>query len=565
MKEGFPLYRGWGGTRPDAPTSLADGSARAKNLTGWTRCPGWLLAAAGLRLVLHGIVGGGHGFQLDELHFLACGRRLAWAYVDHPALVPWLAHVAESLFGPGITPAELRCFSALAGAATVVLAGLLARELGGGRYAQWMAALTVLVMPLFVSSGELFMTVVFDQLAWALAFWLVVRTLRTGAGRGWLLVGLATGVGLEIKLTMYLFGLGLAVAFVATPVGRVHLRTVWPWLGGALAGGLILPNVRWQQAHGWATLKYMHHNNLWARQEWTLAAFLLSQVVYVGPAAVPLLVLGVRWANSRGAVPAARFILWIAGAVGAVLLVLQGKPYYLGPVYPALLAAGGVAVEAWSQRLADRLGAAWARGLRPALSAGIVLGALPFATVALPILPLNRLADSWERWLNPDLAGSVGWSELAAQVAAATDKLSPEEQSRTTILCISFVEAAAIEQFQPALAARIPVVSPHNTYWFWGPGRRDPQTVIPRDHHLVAEIRRLENESRRHRHPQRSRVQVDERRLDPARPVAVVPRLEPVAPQRIAQGNFRGFARRHGGGFRARPSRRTPPRSGRSR
>ena len=439
---------------------------------------GWLLAAAALRLVLHAVVGSGNGFQLDELHFLACGRRPAWGYVDHPALVPWLARMAESLFGPGITPAELRGFSALAGAATVFLAGLVARELGGKRYAQGVAALTVLVMPLFVSTGELFGTVVFDQMAWALAFWLVVRTLRTGAGRGWLLVGLAAGVGLEIKLTMYLFGLGLAVALVATPVGRRHLRTVWPWLAGALAGGLILPNVFWQQAHGWATLEFMHNNNRWTRQEWTPAAFLLAQVVHVGPLAVPLLALGVRWAGSREAVPGARFILWIAGTVGAVLLILQGKPYYLSPVYPALAAAGGVALETWGPRLAERLGRAWTRGLRLGLAAGLVLGALPFAPVTLPILPPDRLADSWALWFNPDLTASVGWPELAAQVAAAVDELSPEEQSRTTILCVSFVEAAAIEQFQPALAARMPVVSPHNTYWLWGPGRRDPQTVI---------------------------------------------------------------------------------------
>ena len=439
---------------------------------------GWLLAAAALRLVLHAAVGSGSGFQLDELHFLACGRRPAWAYVDHPALVPWLARMAENFFGPGITPAELRSFSALAGAATVVLAGLLAREIGGKRHAQGMAALTVLVMPLFVSSGELFTTVVFDQMAWALAFWLVARTLRTGTGRGWLLVGMAAGVGLEIKLTMYLFGLGLAVALVATPVGRRHLRTVWPWLGGVLAGGLILPNVFWQQTHGWATLECMHNNNWWSRQEWTLAAFLLAQVFQVGPSAVPLLALGVRWACSRDAAPGARFILWIAGTVGAVLLALQGKAYYPGPVYPALAAVGGAALEAWGPWLAEWLGAGWARGLRPAVAAGIALGALPFALAALPTLPPDRLVDSWELWLNPDLAASVGWPELAAQVAAAVDKLSPEEQSRTTILCVSFVEAAAIEQFQPALAARVPVVSPHNTYWLWGSGRRDPQTVI---------------------------------------------------------------------------------------
>ena len=437
-----------------------------------------LLPLAAVKLVVHALVGNGYGFHQDEFYYLACGRRPAWGYVDQPPLVPLLGRLVEILFGvAALTPGELRCFSALAGAGTVVLGGLMARELGGGRFAQGFAALAVLTMPLFVATGELFQTVVFDQLLWALAFWLVLRTLRTRPGRGWLWVGLAAGVGLETKHTMGLFGLGLAAALLATRTGRRHLRTPWPWLGGAVALALLLPNLFWQHAHGWPTAEFIHNSNARNREDWTLAKFLGLQVVFVGPGVVPLLLLGVWWAFSAGGKLGVRGVVCIVGVVFAALLGLRGKPYYAGPIYPVLAAVGSVALEALAARW-DARAAAPRRWLRPAAAIGIVLCALPLVPAVLPVIPPERLAASWEFRLNDDFGRHLGWPQLVTQVEAILRGLPASEQSRTTILSAYYEAAAAIEHFDPALAARVPVVSPHNNYWLWGPGSRDPQTVI---------------------------------------------------------------------------------------
>ena len=439
---------------------------------------GVLLPLAAMKLVIHALIGNGYGFHQDEFYYLACGRRPAWGYVDQPPLVPLLGHLVETLFGvAALTPVELRGFSALAGAGTVVLGGLMARELGGGRYAQGLAALAVLALPLFLATGELFQTVVFDQLCWALAFWLVLRTLRTGPGRGWLLVGLAAGVGLETKHTMGLFGVGLAVALLATRTGRRHLWTPWPWLGGGVALALLLPNLLWQHAHGWPTAEFVHHNNEWNRQEWTLGKFLVLQGVFTNPAVLPLLALGAWWAFSADGKPGARVVVCLAGVVFAALLVLRGKPYYVGPIYPALAAVGSVALEALAARRAARETAP-RRWLRPAAAGAVVLGASPLVPAVLPIVPPARLAASWEFWLNDDLGAQIGWPELVAQVKTILRGLPASEQARTTILSVNYEAASAIEHFDPALAARLPVVSPHNSYWLWGPGNREPQTVI---------------------------------------------------------------------------------------
>ena len=439
---------------------------------------GLLLPLAALKLVIHALIGSGYGFHQDEFYYLACGRRPAWGYVDQPPLVPLLGHLVESLFGvAALTSGELRCFSALAGAGVVVLGGLMARELGGGRYAQGLAALAVLALPLFLATGELFQTVVFDQLCWALAFWLVLRTLRTGQGQGWLLVGLAAGVGLETKHTMGLFGLGLAVALLATQTGRRHLRTPWPWLGGGLALALLLPNLLWQHAHGWPTAEFVHNNNEWNRREWSLLKFLVLQAVFTNPAVMPLLALGAWWTFTADGKPGARVVVCLAAVVFAALLVLRGKHYYVGPIYPALAAVGSVALEALTARWAAREMAP-RRWLRPAAAGVVVLGALPLVPAMLPIIPPARLAASWELRLNDDFGRHVGWPELVAQVETILRGLPASEQDRTTILSAYYEAASAIEHFDPALAARVPVVSPHNSYWLWGPGRREPRTVI---------------------------------------------------------------------------------------
>ena len=442
---------------------------------------GVLLALAAVKLLLHAAIGSRYGFFRDEFYYLACGQHPAWGYVDQPPLVPLIGRLAETIFGVAtLTPGELRGFGAVAGAATMVFTGLLARELGGGRFAQGLATLTVLVMPVFLATGELFETVVFDQLMWAATVWLAVRTLRTGDARGWLGVGLVAGIGLETKYTMGMLGLGLAVALATTATGRRHLRTPWPWLGGALALLCLLPNLLWQHANGWASLEFIHNNNARNREDWTLAKFFLFQGLTVGLGVLPLLGLGLWRACSRGVADGPRAVGWICAVVMLILLGLRGKFYYAGPIYPALAAVGCVVAEEMTARWAARRRAAGGstRWLRPALAAGLVCGALPELPVVLPLLPPSALAGSWEVKINHDFPEEFGWRELTAQVEGIFRGLPEAERAGTTVLTVNYGEAAAIQRFTGIPATEMLVVCPHNNYWVWGPGTREPQTVI---------------------------------------------------------------------------------------
>src|SRR5260370_24292783 len=106
-----------------------------------------------------------YGFHRDELYFLAAGQHLEARYVDQPVLTPLLAWVSLKLFGVSLL--GLRVWPALAAWATVVIAGLTARELGGTRRAQLLAAVAAATMPALLAIDHLAAPTAFHVLAWA--------------------------------------------------------------------------------------------------------------------------------------------------------------------------------------------------------------------------------------------------------------------------------------------------------------------------------------------------------------------------------------------------------------
>jgi 4-amino-4-deoxy-L-arabinose transferase-like glycosyltransferase len=109
--------------------------------------------------------------------------------MDFPPAIALLSEAVRATLGESL-PA-IRLVPALAGTALLVLAALIARELGGGRRAQAIAALGVLASPLFLRSANLFQPVVLDQLAWTAALYALVRLCRDASRRWWILLGAA--------------------------------------------------------------------------------------------------------------------------------------------------------------------------------------------------------------------------------------------------------------------------------------------------------------------------------------------------------------------------------------
>jgi hypothetical protein len=389
-----------------------------------------------------------YGWHRDELYYLASGNHLAWGYVDYPPVTPALARLEEAVFGVSLV--GLRLLPALAGAAIVVLAGLLARELGGARAAQVLAALLTLACPLFLGANTLFQTVTFEQLWVVLALLLVARLVRTGDPRWWLAVGLVLGLGLETKYTVLDIAAGLAAGVLLTGARR-HLATPWPWLGLAVAALVAVPNLAWQVQHGWPTLEYLRNHQASNRRDYPPAVFLLEQTGQVG-LELPVVLWG-GWFLLRS--PRYRLLGWTCVVALTALLILGGKPYYLGPIYPLLIAAGAAQVTA----------ALPGRGWRAGIAAAAIGQAVLALPIVLPVLPAPAMAQLGLYRLRSDYADESGWDEYVTHVHAAWDSLPPADRARVVVVTANYGEAGALDALGPLPR----VFSGHLTYWYWGP------------------------------------------------------------------------------------------------
>jgi hypothetical protein len=435
------------------------------------------VAAATVALLL--IVASRYGYHRDELYFLEASRHMAWGYVDQPPLSVAFVWLSRMLFGDSLE--GLRLFPALAMGAAVVVTGLMTRELGGGRFAQSLASLSLAMCP-FLIAGHFAGPTVYDLVFWALALWLVIRILRTGATRLWLLVGLVVGVGLLNKETMLFLLFGLAAGLIVNRQWRTF-ASPWVWAGLAVAVLIWSPVLIWEARHGWPTLEMWgslrrEHSGAGASLTYPFIEIILPGVwaLAVWAAGFWALLSEARWRAYR--------CLAIAFLVLLVLfwIFVGDRPYYVGPLFTVLLAAGSVvaaAVVEGARRFfstkAPRRRLVW-RSQRAALSFVIVFAAI-LLPLSLPVLPPRVLATVPLQKLNYNLGEEIGWPDFVDTVARAYFSLPPAERRTTVIVTGNYGEAGAIDRYGPALGLPQPY-SGHNNYWWWGPPQPSLGTAV---------------------------------------------------------------------------------------
>lgn len=439
------------------------------------------LVAALATLALHLPVLTRYGWFRDELYYVACASRLDWGYVDHPPLSIALLALVRSLAGDSLL--AFRLVAAVAGAVTVFLTCRLARELGGGRFAQALAGFAAFASPVLLGVTRFYSMNALDPLLWALAALALVRALRSSRTRDWLALGSVCGLGLLNKLSMSWLVAALFAGVLLTPHRR-QLPTPGPWLGLALALAMFSPHVAWQVAHDWPTVEFMRNAAGSKMAPVTLVGFLAGQLLNMGPGNALVGLAGLGFALFATAGRAWRVLAILVLAVAGILVAAgTSRANYLAVTYPILFALGGLAWEAWSRRRP--------RAIRVPLVLAVALLTLPLAPFALPLLPAesflryqSRLgfAPSTEERkqvgpLPQGYADMFGWPELAAEVAKAADRLSPEERRRAIVFGQNYGQAGAIEVLGRPLG--LPrAVSGHNNFWIWGPGVWDGSVMI---------------------------------------------------------------------------------------
>jgi hypothetical protein len=428
-----------------------------------------LVALCTCKLLLHLFTSVRHyGYFRDELYYLDLARHLDWGYVDCAPLVAVYAKVALLLGG---SLAALRIIPALAGTALVALTIMVARELGGNRYAQFLAGLCILLCPaVLVMSGLMTMNV-FESLFWTACILVVARILRTGDSRLWLWFGLIAGLGLENKHSTLSFGFALTIALLLTQHRREFAKP-WIWIAGAIALALFLPNIIWQVRHHFPTLEDLEN----VRREGKNVvlgplAFVKEQIIDMHPILLLVWFPGLIWLlrERRWRVLGLTFVVFFV-----MMETAHAKNYYVFPIYPMLFAAGAVAIEQW---LRNR--AAWTRA---AVVAVILLATVPAIPLFTWMLPPERLLAfqnaigfkpakqevHHESLVMQPIADQFGWPEMVREVAAIYDSLPPTDRAETGIWAGNYGEAGAINQFGSQYG--LPRAwSRHQNHWYWGP------------------------------------------------------------------------------------------------
>jgi len=436
---------------------------------------------AAASLLLHFLGRERYGFFRDELYYIACGNHLAFGYVDQPPLVALVARFSSLAFGP--TMSGFRFFPALASAGLVLLTGWMTRELGGGRFAQVLASLAVLLAPIYLAFGGFLSMNAFEPLFWITCSYILVRILKGGDQRLWVPFGVVAGVGLQNKHTMLMFAFATVTGMILARDWK-HMRTKWFWFGGALSFVIFLPNLVWEAQHNWPQIEVVRNAQMIKNAPVGLLRFLGEQFLFLNPVVFPIVAAGLTWLLLSKSEKRFRPLGWAFLVVIAVVKLLHGKTYYPMPFYPIVLAAGGVGL--------GRLLLESKKWLRMGYLALLVFSGLLILPFGVPVLPLEILLRyqklislqnvvQMERGSHGELhqlyADMLGWDSMTATIADVYYQLSPSEQAQCAILAGNYGEAGAIDLIGAKYG--LPrAISGHNSYYFWGPNGHKGEVVI---------------------------------------------------------------------------------------
>lgn len=421
-----------------------------------------------------------YGIFIDELYFLACSRRPAFGYVDHPPLSILFLTAWTTWFGDSLL--SLRVPPALAAAALVLLTGKLAHRLGAGSRGRLLAALSVATVASLNVVFSYYSMNAFEALLWPLLLYLTIELIRSRNLRFWLLIGLVGGVAFLNKHTaVLLFGaLGLALAVSRE---RTMLRSRYAVLAALLALAVVLPNLVWMGRHDWISLEFYRGAGAKNIATPPLAA-LGQQILALNPGLLPLLVVGlIHLFRSPSTAP----YRWIGSTylilLGAMVFSGQSRPDRIMGIYPVLLAAGAAGVDSYASR--SGRWALWAFGMVPL---AVYLTVLP---VLQPIFPPSFTASYSQRLgfvpaieksgrstvLPQWIADRLGWRELAAAVSRVYVDLPEPERRGTVAVTPGYANAGAIEYYADQMPLP-PAFSPHNNYYLWGPPPEGTHTIL---------------------------------------------------------------------------------------
>ena len=423
------------------------------------------------KLFIHWFGNQNYGFHRDELLHLAASEHLDWGFLEFPPFIAFIGKLSYWMFGYSLM--GVRLFPTLAGIGILILCCLIAKELGGKRWAVLLTGLCVLAFVSFYRNHTLFQPVAFNQFFWTLGFFVLIKYLKTNQLSWLIFLGVVGGLGLMNKYLMLVWGLGIAIGLLFYNRGQPYKS--WRLYGAGLIALLIfLPNILWQYQHGWPELLHLaelQSKQLNGQNPFSFGLYQLDSLFTFGVAATGAFALfkdnRLNQYRSLGIAVVVIFItLWL----------LQAKAYYFFGAYPMLFAAGAVKIEKWLKRTNP--------GWNYTVAGLILLPSLYFIPEATPILPIEQYVkyQGLEKKnnrveLTSDYADMFGWKEQVQWVDSVYKSLPPNIRKQTVLWAENYGEAGALQILGDKYDLPDPI-SRHGSFWLWGYGNPNAQVWI---------------------------------------------------------------------------------------
>ncbi len=425
-----------------------------------------------------------YGYFIDEFYYIACAKRLAFGYVDHPPLAPFILAVFSWIFGFSIY--AIRFLPALASSVIVFLTGKLAEEIGGGTRSQIFAALTMICVPMAAAFASFYSMNVFEPLIAIIMFLLTLSMVKNDNPKLWIWLGILGGLGMMNKHT---FALTIFVLIVSLLLSehRKYIFNRWCVVGCGIMFVIFLPNILWQILNGYPTLEFYHNITVGKNVYTPPAQFMMGQLLYMSPFTAPVWLAGMVYLLVSKRMKQYGFLgVMFILTIGLMCITGTSRSDRTMFAYPVVIAGGAVFFESLNKK---QKGIWWMAGLSTLMLAGFVL-LLP---LVLPYFSYEQTAGmvkalhfntELERGKKPPLpqilADRISWEEKSAMLYSVYNSLPDSVKKQTIIFTDNYGKAGALELFGEKYGVK-QVFCQHNNYYLWGKGKLNKKNVLVLD------------------------------------------------------------------------------------